>query len=164
MDVIAAFAAFALVASAAASGARFRPGSWYAQLRKPTWTPPAWMFGPVWTLLYVAMAVAAWLAWRRGHGSEAGFAVALWILQLAANAAWSWLFFGRRQIGAALADLGVLLALIAATTAAFFRVDAVAGGLMTPYLAWTAFAGALNLSIWRGNRGQSSPSRPREYQ
>lgn len=164
MDVIAAFVAFALVAAAAASGARFRPGSWYVRLRKPPWTPPGWLFGPVWTLLYAAMAAAAWLAWRRGHGLETGLAAALWLLQLAANAAWSWLFFGRRRIGAALVDLGMLLVLVAATTAVFFRIDAVAGGLMVPYLAWAAFAGALNVSIWRRNRGQPSPSRAREYQ
>jgi len=125
----AAVIALALVAAAAATGARFRPGAWYASLRKPPWTPPDRVFAPVWTLLYVAMAVAAWWAWRHGRGPLLAAGAGLWVAQLAANAAWSWLFFGRRHIGAALAELGVLLGLVAATTAPL------AGWLMVPYPA-----------------------------
>ena len=131
----AAVIALALVAAAAATGARFRPGAWYASLRKPPWTPPDRVFAPVWTLLYVAMAVAAWWAWRHGRGPLLAAGAGLWVAQLAANAAWSWLFFGRRHIGAALAELGVLLGLVAATTAVFFRIAPLAGWLMVPYPA-----------------------------
>jgi len=150
----AAVIAFVLVAAAAASGARFRPGAWYESLAKPPWTPPGRVFGPVWMLLYAAMAVAAWWAWRHGRGPLLTAGMALWLSQLAANAAWSWLFFGRRRIGAALADLGLLLGLVSATTIVFFRIAPLAGWLMVPYVAWSAFAGALNRSIWQRNRPQ----------
>lgn len=145
-------AALALVAVAASFGARFRPGAWYATLEKPAWTPPNRLFAPVWTLLYLMMAVAAWWAWERGRGAMLAVALGLWALQLAANAAWSWLFFGRRRIGWAFADILLLWMLIAAATAAFFRVAATAGLLMLPYLVWTGFAGALNFAVWRRNR------------
>lgn len=150
--------ALALVALAAGFGSRFRPGAWYRALDKPAWTPPNGIFAPVWTLLYAAMAVAAWEAWRASAGASAAFGLALWAAQLAANAAWSWLFFGRRRIGAALLDILMLAALIAATAAAFFRASTLAGALMLPYLAWVLFASALNLSLWRRNRGAGRES------
>jgi tryptophan-rich sensory protein len=140
----------ALVALAAAFGAIFQPGPWYAELRKPPLTPPNWVFGPAWTLLYVAIAVAAWRVWRARPGPSA--ALALWGAQLALNALWSFLFFGLEQPELALLDIAVLLAAIVFTTLAFFAVDRVAGWLFVPYLAWVAFASYLNAGVWLLNR------------
>ncbi len=138
----------ALCFGAAAVGARFRPGPWYAALRKPAWNPPDWIFAPVWTLLYLLMAIAAWLVWR-----QAGVAprLGLFLLQLALNAAWAWLFFGLQRPGLALAELAVLWLAVAATAVAFWSVLPLAGWLLVPYLAWVTFAGALNASLWRRN-------------
>lgn len=137
--------------AAAGIGGRFQPGPWYDALEKPPWTPPDWVFAPVWLALYGMMAVAAWLVWRaRGFGGAPG-ALALFGVQLALNVAWSWLFFGLRSPGLALADLVALWVAIVATAVAFRRVRPVAGGLLLPYLAWVTFAGALNLEIWRLN-------------
>lgn len=144
--------ALALVAAAAGIGARFRPDGWYRTLDKPGWNPPDWVFAPVWSLLYVAMAVAAWLAWRSEPGVLRTVGLALWLAQLLANAAWSWIFFGRHRPGWALADIGLLFGLILATLVVFFRLDAVAGWLLVPYLAWVGFAGCLNASLWARNR------------
>lgn len=144
----------AIVAAAAVIGSHFTArsvGDWYAELEKPAWTPPRWLFGPAWTALYAMMAVAAWLVWLRGGTSGRGPALALFAVQLALNVAWSGLFFGLRMPGVAFIELVVLWATIVATTVAFFRVRPLAGVLMLPYLAWTSFAGALNLAIWRLN-------------
>lgn len=156
VDLLALLVAFALVVGAAGLGARFRPGEWYRALAKPPWTPPDWLFAPVWTLLYAAMAVAAWWVWRHGVGAPRAIALVLWLAQLVANAAWSWLFFGRRRIGLALADIAALLVLVAATTAAFFRIAPFAGAMLLPYLLWVGFAAALNFSIGRRNRAASA--------
>ena len=129
----------------------FRPGEWYQALARPSWTPPDWLFAPVWAVLYVAMAVAAWRVWRRGGLAGARTALALFALQLALNAAWSWVFFGLHRIGLGLADLVLLLLVLLATTVAFFRHDRVAGWLLVPYVAWASFATALNAAIWRLN-------------
>jgi len=138
----------ALCFGAAAVGARFRPGAWYAALRKPAWNPPDWIFAPVWSVLYVLMAAAAWSVWR-----QAGVApqLGLFLLQLALNAAWTWLFFGLRRPGLALAEIAVLWLAIAATVVAFWSVRPLAGWLLIPYLAWVTFAGALNAALWRYN-------------
>jgi tryptophan-rich sensory protein len=128
------------------------PGAWYAGLRKPAFTPPGWVIGAVWQVLYATMAVAAWRVWRRaGDRPGARFALGLYAAQLALNAAWSGLFFGLQRPGLAFAELCVLWAAIAATTALFFRHSAVAGALMLPYLGWVSFAGALNAALWRLN-------------
>ena len=125
------------------------PG-WYASLQKPAWNPPNWVFGPVWTLLYLMMAVAAWLVWReRGF---AGGALALFAVQLALNALWSIVFFGWKRPGLALVEIFFLWAAIFATMLSFWRVSHAAGWLMWPYLLWVTFAGFLNLAIWRLNR------------
>lgn len=131
-------------------GSRFLPGDWYAQLVKPPFNPPNGVFAPVWSVLYVLMAVAAWRVWRRG-----GFhwAIALWLGQLALNAAWSWLFFSRHLLGGALIEILVLLVVLVATTAAFWKRDRLAGQLMLPYVAWVAFACVLNASLWYLNAG-----------
>lgn len=118
-------------------------GEWYRALRKPAWNPPGYVFGPVWTVLYVLMGVASWRAWRAG----ATGGLVLYGVQLALNFAWSLLFFRARSPRWALADILALLGVLAATAASFGRADPVAGLLMAPYLAWVAFATALNAAI-----------------
>lgn len=126
-------------------GSQFLPGEWYAALEKPFFNPPNWVFAPVWTVLYVMMAVAAWRVWRRAGLDTA---IVLWVIQLALNGLWSWFFFGLQRTGLGLIDIAVLLVLIALTTTAFMRRDRVAGYLMLPYFAWVAFALVLNFSLW----------------
>jgi tryptophan-rich sensory protein len=137
-----------LAALAGAAGSLAMPDAWYAALAKPSFNPPNWIFAPVWSVLYFLMAIAAWRVHR-----IAGFcaAIALWLAQLVCNAAWSPLFFGLHRVDFALADILVLLALIVATTIAFFRKDRTAGALMVPYVAWVSFATLLTWSIWRLN-------------
>ncbi len=122
--------------------------TWYAGLVKPAWTPPGWIFGPVWSLLYLSMAVAAWLVWRRGNVLVP---LTLFVIQLAFNAAWSWLFFGLHSPGAAFIDVVFLWAAIAATMLVFWFRSTIAGLLFMPYLAWVSFATVLNFTIWRLN-------------
>lgn len=127
--------------------------TWYRSLKKPSWNPPARVFGPVWTLLYTMMGSAVWLVWRRGPEREdVRTAVGLFGGQLVLNGLWSPIFFGLRNPGLALADIVPLWGLLAATVAQFFRVRPVAGLLLLPYLAWTSFAMTLNAEIWRLNR------------
>ena len=125
--------------------------SWYAGLAKPSWTPPSWIFGPVWSILYLSMAVAAWLVWRKSGLRGAATPMAFFAIQLALNAAWSWLFFGMHNPGAALLDILLLWMAIAATTVAFWRRSLLAGLLFVPYLAWVSFAAVLDFAIWRLN-------------
>ncbi|MFO0849432.1 MAG: TspO/MBR family protein [Gemmataceae bacterium] len=127
------------------------PDVWYEALDKPAWTPPNGLFGPVWTVLYVLMGVAAWLVWERRHTVSVGRPLTLFAAQLGLNAAWSWLFFGFHRPDLAFAEIVVLWAAIAATAAAFGRVWPAAGGLLLPYLGWVTFATALNGSIWLRN-------------
>lgn len=122
--------------------------TWYPTLQKPPFNPPNWIFGPVWTTLYILMAIAGWRVWRLRRQSVFQPPMALYGLQLALNLLWSILFFGLHAIGWALADIAALLAVIAATTIVFWRVDRIAGALFLPYLAWVTFAGVLNASIW----------------
>lgn len=126
--------------------------TWYPGLTKPAWNPPNAVFGPVWTLLYLMMAVAAWLVWRRRDRSAIKTALALFGLQLALNVAWSLIFFGLQRPGVALFEIVLLWLAIAATLGAFTRVSRTAGYLLVPYLAWVSFAAALNFAIWRLNR------------
>lgn len=139
------------VALVAAFGGLFTPDSWYQELAKPSWTPPGWIFGPVWTFLYASMGVAAWLVWRERGGRIRTTALGIYILQLLLNAAWSWIFFGLHRIGPALADLIVLLILIVGTIILFLKVRPLAGILLIPYAAWVTFAGFLNHAIWSLN-------------
>jgi translocator protein len=122
--------------------------NWYAGLAKPSWTPPDWIFGPVWSALYLSMAVAAWLVWRRRNATVP---MTLFGIQLVFNAAWSWLFFGLHSPGAAFVDIVLLWTAIVATTVVFWRRSIVAGILFVPYLVWVSFASVLNLVIWRMN-------------
>ena len=121
--------------------------TWYAGLAKPSWNPPAWLFGPVWTVLYAMMAVSAWLVWRKHDQPGAYTALALYAVQLGLNAVWSIIFFGLRSPRAAFCELIALWLVLVATTVATFRVDRAAGLLLLPYLAWTTFAGVLNWKI-----------------
>jgi len=125
--------------------------TWYAMLAKPTWNPPNWLFGPVWTVLYICMAVAAWLIWRQGGLQQARWPLTLFAVQLALNASWSWIFFGFHMPGAAFLEILALLVAIAATVVAFWLRSKPAGILMLPYLGWVAFASVLNFAIWRLN-------------
>ncbi len=124
---------------------------WYPTLAKPSWTPPSWLFGPVWTTLYLMMAVAAWLVWRRSERPGAGVALGLFFAQLVLNFAWSPLFFGLHSPILGAVDIVALWALIVLTIAAFARVHRLAATLLVPYLVWVSFATALNLAIWRLN-------------
>jgi len=127
-------------------------GTWYQDLAKPSWTPPGWVFGPVWTLLYTMMGLAAWLVWLRGTSARtAEGPLAAWGVQLVLNAVWSALFFGLRRPDLALAELAALWCVVLATTVLFWCRSRAAGWLMVPYVLWTTFAGALNFAIWRLN-------------
>lgn len=123
----------------------------YASLSQPDWAPPAGVFGPVWTSLYVLMGVAAWLVWRERGWSRAAGALGLFVLQLAVNATWSWLFFAWHQGGMAFANILALWGLILATLVSFARVRRLAALLLLPYLLWVTFAAALNWSVWQRN-------------
>ena len=144
--LLVAFAAGAVGAVASVDAASF-----YAQLSKPAWAPPAGVFGPVWSALYALMGIAAWLVWR-SPGIK-GIALGLFGAQLAANALWSWLFFAWHRGALAAVEVLVLLALIAATTAAFWRTSRLAALLFVPYLLWVAFASVLTWSVWLRNPG-----------
>jgi translocator protein len=144
------------IAVSAAAGviggiASIHAAAFYSQLERPSWAPPPWLFGPVWTLLYLLMGVAAWLVWRRREVRSVGMSLALFLAQLAANALWSWLFFAWHQGAWAVADIVALLVLVAATAAAFARVRPAAGVCMIPYVAWVAFAAVLSIWVWRAN-------------
>ncbi len=128
-----------------------RIDGWYATLAKPSWNPPDRVFGPVWTVLYLAMAVAAWLVWRQRGGTDARRPLTLFGLQLALNVLWSCLFFGLKSPGLAFVEVLVLWAAIAASMVSFWFRSKTAGLLMLPYLAWVTFAAALNFTIWRMN-------------
>lgn len=139
------------IAAAIGSAASIQSGPFYAQLVRPDWAPPSSVFGPVWTILYALMGIAAWLVWRVGGFRAAKSALTLFLLQLAANALWSWLFFGWHRGDLAFADILLLWVLIAATTIAFWRIKPLAGVLFVPYLLWVSFATVLNYAMWQLN-------------
>jgi tryptophan-rich sensory protein len=139
------------IAAGIGGAASVQAGPFYTQLVRPDWAPPPSVFGPVWTVLYVLMGIAAWLVWRVGGFRAARFALTLFLAQLALNALWSWLFFGWHRGGLAFADILLLWALIVATLIAFWRISPLAGALLIPYLLWVSFAAVLNYSVWRLN-------------
>ncbi|MBO9664052.1 TspO/MBR family protein [Dokdonella sp.] len=148
-----AWLAVCFAASAIGAVASIQAASFYAQLVRPEWAPPATWFGPVWTVLYTLMGIAAWLVWRVGGFRAARTALTVFLVQLALNALWSWLFF-RWKLGApAFVDIVLLWLLIVATIVGFWRVRKVAGALLVPYLLWVGFATALSYSVWRLNPG-----------
>ena len=126
--------------------------TWYVQLQKPAFNPPNWIFGPVWSTLYLLMAVSAWLVWRDGGWTNGRVALTLFFIQLALNVLWSALFFGLRQPGLAMIEIVLLLSAILCTTVAFMPVSRLACWLMGPYVLWVSFASVLNFKIWRLNR------------
>jgi benzodiazapine receptor len=136
---------------APALGVWAMPGEWYASLRKPSWNPPSWIFGPVWTALYLMMATAAWLVWRRGGWAAQRRPLTLYLVQLALNAAWTPLFFGLKMPGLAFVEILLLLAAIVVTAFAFRRASLAAALLLVPYIAWISFAAFLNFTLWRLN-------------
>lgn len=126
--------------------------SWYPTLAKPAWNPPSWLFGPVWTTLYVLMAIAAWRVWRLAAQRGRTTALRWFWVQLGLNAAWSFLFFGLRSPGLALLEIVPLLGAILVTLVHFARLDRVAAALWLPYVAWVSFATVLNATLWWLNR------------
>ncbi len=136
---------------AAASGGVFRPGEWYETLAKPRWRPPRWVFAPAWSVLYLTIAIAGWLVWRRA-GFAARGPLTVYLVSLALNAAWSFCFFGLRRPGLAFADVSALWLSIVATIAVFYPIESRAAFLLVPYLLWVTFAATLNFTIWRINQ------------
>jgi tryptophan-rich sensory protein len=147
-----AWLAVAFAAAGVGAVASVDAGSFYAQLAKPTWAPPASVFGPVWSVLYLLMGIAAWLVWREQGTRASAVALALFLVQLIANALWSWLFFAWRNGAAAFAGVLVLLVLIVATIVTFWRIRRLASLLLVPYLAWVCFASVLTWAVWQGNQ------------
>ena len=126
-------------------------GGWYQQLDKPSFNPPDWLFAPVWTTLYLFMALAAWRVWRRAGWRAGRQALAVFALQLILNLLWSGLFFGLQSIGLALFEILFLLGAVLSAAILFWRIDRVAGLLFVPYAAWVAFATLLNAALWKLN-------------
>ncbi|HSJ65295.1 MAG TPA: TspO/MBR family protein [Gemmatimonadaceae bacterium] len=123
----------------------------YLALDLPPWAPPSSVFGPVWTVLYVLMGIAAWLVWGERHHAPVGTALGLFIAQLVLNALWTWIFFGYGAFGLAAIEIVVLWVVLLATTIQFWRIRPAAGALLVPYLVWVAYAGALTMAIWASN-------------
>ncbi len=146
-----AWLAISFTASAVGAIASIQAKTFYGQLVQPDWAPPGWVFGPVWTTLFALMGLAAWLVWCRGGLRENRQALSLFLLQLAVNAVWSWLFFAWQLGFFALLDIVLLWSLIVATLLAFRRVRPLAALLLVPYLLWVSFAFALNYSLWQLN-------------
>ena len=139
--------AFVQMISARVTIASINP--WYNSLIKASWTPPAWVFGPAWTILYILMTISVWVVYRTQIASQSHrMAYPLFFLQLVANGLWSFLFFGFHMIGWALVDLTLLIVLIVCTTICFYRIKPVAGLLLIPYLLWCLYALTLNAAIW----------------
>lgn len=143
--------AISFAAAAIGGVASANAGEFYQALARPAWAPPAWLFAPVWSVLYLLMGTAAWLVWRKQGFHGAGMALLLFLIQLAVNALWTWLFFVWHRGALAFIEIVILWALILATIVAFWRVRPLAGILLLPYLAWVTFAAALTYATWRLN-------------
>ena len=139
------------LASAIGAVAAVQASDFYGELTQPSWAPPAWLFGPVWTLLYTFMGIAAWLVWRAGGLQQNRRALSVFLVQLALNGLWSWLFFAWYLGALAFAEIILLLVLIAVTIVLFWRVSTWAGLLLVPYFLWVSFASALNFAMWQLN-------------
>ena len=148
---LAAWLAVSFAAATVGAIASVDAASFYAGLSQPSWAPPAGVFGPVWTVLYALMGISAWLVWSRTGLGGGKLPLALFVVQLAVNALWSWLFFAAHRGALAFVDVVVLWILIVATTRAFWRVRPLAGVLLLPYLAWVSFASMLTLVVWQRN-------------
>ncbi len=142
-----------LVVLAAAVAGQFTAGVWYYEtMQQPAWNPPGWLFGPVWSILYMLMALAAWMIWQTGHRLRNG-ALAWWLIQLLLNVAWSWIFFGLHRVGFALLEMSLLIGILIMCMQSFRLISRPAAALMLPYLFWLLFGWALNLTIWLMNGG-----------
>jgi translocator protein len=137
----------AISMSAGIFGSVFKPGLWYQHLVKPIWTPPNWIFAPVWTVLYLMMGISSWLVWRE-KSRHSAFALAVFLLQLGLNALWSWIFFGAHKVGAALVELSILWIAIVLTIYFFDKVSRLAAYLLLPYVFWVTYAVSLNAGVW----------------
>ena len=150
-SVLGAIGALVLTFGTAYIGSRFPVDEWYTALSKPSWNPPNWLFGPVWSVLYLLMAISVWLVWRKEGISGAFLPLGIFLLQLVLNAAWSWLFFGLHEPSWAFIEiLGLWLAILA-NIILFWRISTTSGILLLPYLAWVTFAAFLNYTLWRLN-------------
>jgi tryptophan-rich sensory protein len=157
---LAAWLALTFAGAAVGAVASLNAREFYALLTKPAWAPPGWLFGPVWSALYLLMGIAAWLVWRARPATEGGAAIVrrrglqLYVIQLALNALWTWLFFAWRQGAWAFAEIVLLWLIIVLTVRQFARVHAAAAWLLAPYIAWVSFATALTWAVWNGNPGR----------
>ncbi|PRY21248.1 TspO/MBR related protein [Aliiruegeria haliotis] len=142
--------------AAGSTGALFAPGEWYRNLRKPSWTPPSWLFSVMWTAIYLLMS---WAAARVAIAEDGGLALALWALQITLNTLWTPVFFGLHRMRAGLWIILFLLATVAATTIAFLQIDLLSGILMIPYLIWVSVAACLNYAILRLNPDETTSGR-----
>ncbi|MEO7323209.1 MAG: TspO/MBR family protein [Dokdonella sp.] len=144
----------AAIAAALGAVASIDASSFYVQLHQPAWAPPAWVFGPVWSVLYLLMGIAAWLVWRAAALRATRGALVMFLLQLGLNALWSWLFFAWHRGAMAFADIVLLWVLIIMTLVSFWRIKPLAGALLIPYLLWVSFASVLNYAVWQLNLQQ----------
>ena len=155
-DIVAAVVFFLASAAAALPGIYFRPGDWYRDLEKPSWCPPDWVFAPVWSALYISIAVSGWLVWREA-GVDAWQAFVIYCVHLVLNGLWSTIFFGMHRVGLACLEMLLLWLSIVATILAFHPFNELAAYVLVPYLLWVTFAVGLNVRIWQLNaRGISS--------
>ena len=148
---LAGWLALTFTAAAIGAFASVQAGTFYLQLLRPAWAPPGWLFGPVWSVLYLLMGIAAWLVWRAQGWRGAGLALGLFVVQLAVNALWTWLFFVWHQGAWALVEIVLLWGLIVGTIAAFWPHHKIAALMLLPYLAWVSFATALTYAMWTLN-------------
>ena len=156
-SIVALMGSIVLVALTALTGGLFRPDDWYRNLAKPAWTPPNRVFPIAWAILYLLMAVAAWRVFEAEDSVWRTAGLALYVVHLGFNAAWSWLFFGRHRIAAALTDILVLWALLTLVILLFAQASGLAAALLVPYWVWVGFAAALNARVLRLNPDASSP-------
>ena len=156
-DWMAFIISFAACMTAASVGGLFTTRAieeWYRGLRKPSWNPPEWAFGPVWTILFILMAISAWLVWEEGGLDSQFIPLSIFGVQLALNVAWSGIFFYKRMLLGGLIEVVVFWAAILATIIAFWGASVLAAVLLFPYIAWVSIASYLNYTIWRLNRAQ----------
>lgn len=150
-SVLGALGALVLTFGAAYIGSRFPVDEWYTGLVKPSWNPPNWLFGPVWSVLYLLMAISVWLVWLKEGLAGALIPLGIFLLQLVLNAAWSWLFFGKHEMGLAFLEILVLWAAILACVILFWELNPISGILLVPYILWVTFAAYLNYTLWQLN-------------
>jgi benzodiazapine receptor len=150
--ILGAVGAIVLTFGAAYVGSRFPVDEWYTALSKPSWNPPNWLFGPVWSVLYILMAISVWLVWREEGLLGAIVPLSIFLLQLVLNAAWSWLFFGLHELGIAFVEIVTLWVAIVINITLFWRLKPISGILLIPYLLWVTFASVLNYTLWRLNQ------------